>query len=164
MYTCQELVAWSTFYGITLGGTQMQMTEQELRAAKERADAIVEKVRDLVALEDKVLEARISARQRSGNGDTTDGLAALESQLKESVEELNGITDELKLATPCFRAYVLPQMSEIVGTLKACDTAERSELVELVTALTDENAESSEQLETAIITRLKDNLERTFSP
>ncbi len=140
----------------------MNMTEQELREAKERADAIVAKVRALVTLEDKVLEARESA-----NGNPTkrpDGLMALESQLKESVEELDGITDELKFATPCFRAYVLPQMSEIVGTLKACDAAERSELVQLVTALTDENAESSEQLEEAIMTRLKDNLERTFSP
>ena len=142
----------------------MQMTEQELREAKERADAIVEKVRALVALEDKVLEARDVAQQRSANGGTTDGLGALESQLKESVDELDGITDELKFATPCFRAYVLPQMSEIVGTLKACDAADRSELTQLVTALTDENAEPSEQLEEAIITRLKDNLERTFSP
>ena len=118
-------------------------------------------------MEDKVLEARVSARQLSGNGNATEGrdaLMALESQLKESVEELDGITDELKFATPCFRAYVLPQMSEIVGTLKACDAAERSELAQLVTALTDENSQSPEQLEEAIITRLKDNLERTFSP
>ncbi len=141
----------------------MQMTEQELREAQERADAIVAKVRDLVALEDKVLETRDTALQRSANGGTPDGLAALESELKESVEELDGITDELTLATPCFRAYVLPQMSEIIGTLKACDAADRSELTQLVTALTDENAESSEQLEEAIITRLKDNLERSFS-
>ena len=53
-------------------------------------------------------------------------------------------------------------MSEIVGTLKACDAADRSELAELVTVLTDENAEPSEQLEEAIITRLKNNIERTF--
>jgi hypothetical protein len=141
----------------------MQMTEQELREAQARADRIVEKVRSLVTLEDKVLGARESARQRSANGDTTDGLAVLESQLKESVEELDGITDELKLATPCFRAYVLPLMSEIVGTLKACDEAERGELAQLVTTLTDENSEPDEQLEEAIITRLKGNLERTFS-
>ena len=137
------------------------MTEQELKEAKERADAIVDKVRALVALEDKVLEARESV-----NGNTApprDVLTGLESQLKDSVEELDGITDELKFATPCFRAYVLPQMSEIVGTLKACDAAERSELVQLVTSLTDENSQPSEELEEAIITRLKDNLERTFS-
>ena len=152
----------------------MQMTEKELREATERADKIVEKVRYLVALEDKVLEARESVHQLSINGGTSqpqaarvaegqDALATLESQLEESVKELDGITDELKLATPCFRAYVLPQMTEIIGTLKACDAADRSELAELVTTLTDENAEPSEQLEEAIITRLKSNIERTFS-
>ena len=148
----------------------MQMTEQELREATERADRIVEKVRALVALEDKVLVLRESIHQVTATNDGTastarlqEDLAGLESQLKESVAELDGITDELKLATPCFRAYVLPQMSEIVGTLKACDAADRSELAELVTVLTDENAEPSEELETAIITRLKGNIERTFS-
>ena len=143
------------------------MTDQEIREATERADRIIEKVRSLVSLEDKVIEARESVRHVSDNGGATtqhqDALAALESQLAENVKELDGITDELKLATPCFRAYVLPQMSEIVGTLKACDTADRSELAELVTVLTDENAEPSEQLEEAIITRLKNNIERTFS-
>ncbi|MCY4553780.1 MAG: hypothetical protein OXC79_08920 [Candidatus Poribacteria bacterium] len=147
----------------------MQMTEQELREATERADRIIEKVRALVALEDKVLEVRESVRQRSVNGgtppttDPEDVLGALESQLEENVKELDGITDELKLATPCFRAYVLPQMSEIVGTLKACDAAERRELTELITALTDESSEPSEQLEAAIIAQLKSNIERTFS-
>ena len=153
----------------------MLMTEQELREAKERADMIVNKMRDLVTLEDKVLKARESVRQLSVNDTSPDalqedsvaerqnGLSVLEAQLKESVEELDGITDELKWATPCFRAYVLPQMSEIVGTLKACDAADRSELTQLVTVLTDENSESSAELEEAIITRLKDNLERTFS-
>ena len=144
------------------------MTEKEIQEATKRADGIVEKVRSLVTLEGKVVEARESVRQLSANGDTApterlDMLAELESQLKESVEELDGITDELKFATPCFRAYVLPQMSEIVGTLKACDTADRGELAQLVTALTDENSQSPEQLEEAIITRLKSNLERTFS-
>ena len=142
------------------------MTDQEMREAMERADRIVEKVRSLVNLEGKVVEARESVRQLSANGDTaptSDMLEGLESQLKESVEELEDITDELKLATPCFRAYVLPQMSEIVGTLKACDAAERSELAQLVTALTDENSQAPEELEEAIITRLKSNLERTFS-
>lgn len=145
----------------------MQMTEKELREAMERADRIIEKVRALVALEDKVIEARESVQHVSDNSSATaqhqDALAALESQLEENVKELDGITDELKLATPCFRAYVLPQMSEIVGTLKACDAADRSELAELVTVLADENAEPSEQLEEAIITRLKNNIERTFS-
>lgn len=144
------------------------MTEKEIQEATKRADRIVEKVRSLVTLEGKVVEARESVRQLSVNSDTVpterlDMLAELESQLKESVEELDGITDELKFATPCFRAYVLPQMSEIVGTLKACDAADRGELAQLVTALTDENSQSPEQLEEAIITRLKTNLERTFS-
>ena len=146
------------------------MTDKEMREAMERADRIMEKVRSLVALEDKVLAARESVRQLPAtNGGTAstarlqEDLAGLESQLKESVAELDGITDELQLATPCFRAYVLPQMSEIIGTLKACDAAERSELAELVTALTAENSEPSEQLEEAIITRLKSNIERSFS-
>ena len=145
------------------------MTDKEMREAMERADRIVEKVRSLAALEDKVLAARESVRQLPAtNGGTAstarlqEDLAGLESQL-ESVAELDGITDELQLATPCFRAYVLPQMSEIIGTLKACDAAERSELAELVTALTDENSEPAEQLEEAIITRLKSNIERSFS-
>ena len=88
----------------------MQMTEQEMKAAMERADGIVEKVRSLVALEDKVLEAREAVRQLSAtNGGTSpiarlqEDLAGLESQLQENVRELDGITDELKLATPCFR-------------------------------------------------------------
>ncbi len=148
----------------------MQMTDQEMKEAMQRADRIVAKVRALVALEDKVLAARASVRQlATPNRDAAssvrlqEDLAGLESQLKESVAELDSITEELQLATPCFRAYVLPQMSEIVGTLKACDAADRSELAELVTALTDKNAEPSEQLEAAIITRIKNNLERTFS-
>ena len=148
------------------------MTEQEMRAAKERADMIVNKVRDLVALEDKVLEAREAVSQRSVNGNDTppanaerqNALSVLEGQLKESVEELDSIIDELKWVTPYFRAYVLPQMSELVGTLKAYDTAERRELSQLVTALTDEdNSQSPEKLEAAIVTRLKTNLERTFN-
>ena len=147
------------------------MTDQEMREAMERADGIVEKVRALVALEDKVLAVRESVRQLAAtNGDAgsaahlQEDLTGLESQLKESVAELDGITEELHLAIPCFRAYVLPQMSEIMGTLKACDAADRSELAELITVLADENTETTEQLEEAIITRLKNNLERTFRP
>ncbi len=130
------------------------MTDQEAREAKERADMIVRKVRDLVALEDQVLQARDNGNQEQLN--------KLEAELKQSVDELDSITDELKWATPCFRAYVLPQMSEIVGTLKACDAAGRSELAELVTSLTEENAESLEELEATIINQLKENIDRTF--
>ena len=102
------------------------------------------------------MEARESERQEE--------LTQLETELKASVAELDSITDELKWATPCFRAYVLPQMSELVGTLKACDAVERNELAELVSALTDEeNSQSPEQLEAAIVTRLRNNIERTFN-
>ena len=142
------------------------MNDQEMREAMARADGIVAKVRSLVTLEDKVLAAREAVRQPSATSDAArlqEDLATLESQLKESVVELDSITEELQLATPCFKAYVLPQMSEIVGTLKVCNTAERSELAQLIAALTDENTETTEQLEEAIITRLKSNLERTFS-
>lgn len=154
------------------------MTEQETKDAKKRADVIVRKVRDLIALEDQVLEAREAIHQSStirDNAPTTDlqedtvaerqeVLAKLESELKACIVELGRITDELKWATPCFRAYVLPQMSELVRTLKACDESERSEFSQLVTALMDEgDPRSPEQLEGAIIARLKDNLERTFS-
>ena len=38
------------------------MTDKEMREAMERADRIMEKVRSLVALEDKVLAARESVR------------------------------------------------------------------------------------------------------
>lgn len=108
----------------------MQMTDQEMKEAMQRADKIVAKVRALAALEDKVLAARTSVRQlATTNSDAAsstrlqEDLAGLESQLKESVAELDSITEELQLATPCFRAYVLPQMSEIMGTLKACNAA-----------------------------------------
>ena len=54
-------------------------------------------------------------------------------------------------------------MSEIVGTLKASNAAEQEELSQLVEALMDAgNKRSLEQLEAIIITRLRDNLEKTF--
>ncbi|GEM_PF-1448541 len=143
------------------------MTEQEAREAEERADMIIKKVRTLVDLEDAVLAARDAVQNLSTNNvsrtSEREELMKLESQLKSSVEELNNITEELKWETPCFRAYVLPQMSELVGTLKACDTTDRKHLAELVTALTDEeNSQSPEQLAEAIVTRIRINIERTF--
>ena len=52
-------------------------------------------------------------------------------------------------------------MSEVVGTLRTYDAAEREELAQLVAALTDEeNVQSLEQLEAIIITRLRNNLEK----
>ncbi|MCG9128092.1 hypothetical protein JT359_10875 [Candidatus Poribacteria bacterium] len=131
------------------------MTDKETQEAKERADSMVKKVRDLVALEDKVLNAKKSQSQE---------VATLETKLKTSVEELDGLSEELMVATPCFRAYVLPQISDLVGTLKACDTAGRSELAQLVNSLTQQDdPQLLEELESVIITRLKENIDRTFS-
>ena len=153
------------------------MTERETKDAKERVDMIVKKVRDLIVLEDQVLEAREAVHQSTAMRDkapTTDlqedtlaerqkVLVKLESELKACIVELRRITDELKWAIPCFRAYVLPQMSELVRTLKATDETERCEFPQLVSALMDEgDPRSPEQLEEAIIARLKDNLERVF--
>ena len=153
------------------------MTEKETEQTKELADIIVEKFRSLFALESRVLEAREQARQIAANRDTAETsdpqenptaayqamLIALESQLKEGVAELEKIMDELKSATSSFRTYVLPQMSEIVETLKTSDAAEQAELAQLVAALMDDgNTHSLEQLEAIIITRLRDNLEKTF--
>ena len=132
------------------------MTEKAMREAKERADTIVEKVRALVALENAVLKARESEQQEE--------LTQLETQLKANVAELDSITNELKWTTPCFKAYVLPQMSKLVGTLKACDNVGRSELSKLIESLNDENSdEELEEIETAIINQLKENIDRTFS-
>ena len=127
------------------------MTEQEMRAAQERADLIVKKVKDLVALEDSTLTAQPAEQ------------ATFVSRLRERAEELNGIADELKWATPCFRAYVLPQIGEILDKRETFNEVERLDLERIVSTLTDEeNAEASEQLTTLLITSLRENLERTF--
>ena len=153
------------------------MTEKEIGQTQELADIIVEKFRALVALESKVLEAREEGSQISAIHDSEEPsdpqenptaeyqemLTALESQLKEGVAEMEKIMDELKSATSSFRTYILPQMSEIVGTLKTSDAAAQEELTQLVAVLTDDgNTQSLEQLEAIIITRLRDNLEKTF--
>ena len=135
-----------------------EMTEQEMLAAQKRADSIVGKVRDLIALESQVLEAQAAATP-DGNGSLKD----LEARLQTRVEELNGISDELKWATPCFRAYVLPQIGDIMGGRTSFDSEERKDLESIIAALTDEDgAESSEQLAAEIIARLRENLEKTF--
>ena len=150
------------------------MTKKENEQTKEFADIIVEKFRNLFALESRVLEARERARQIAANRDTAEPsdpqdmptpedqkmLTALESQLKEGVAEMEKIMDELKSVTSSFKTYVLPQMSEIVGTLKTSDTAELAQLV--ATLMDDGNTQSLEQLKAIIITRLRDNLEKTF--
>ena len=153
------------------------MTERETEKIKELADIIVEKFRNLFALESRVLEAREHAREITTNRDTAEPsdpqdmptledqemLTALETQLKEQVEEMAEIINELKSATPSFRTYVLPQMSEIVEALKTSNPAEKAELTQLVVSLMDDgNVQFLEQLEAIIITRLRDNLEKTF--
>ncbi len=148
------------------------MTEKETGQTTELADIIVEKFRALVDLESRVLEAREAAvhntvvpvnLQVNSINRQQKALEALESQLKNAVEEMDIIMEELQYAPPDFKAYVLPQISEIVGTLRACDVAEQEELLQLVDALVDvDSTQSLEQLEAIIITRLRDNLEKTF--
>ena len=153
------------------------MTERETEQTKGLADRIVEKFRDLFALESRVLEAREHARQITTHRDTSqpsdpqdmlthedrETLTTLETQLKEQIGEMVEIIDELKSATPSFRNYVLPQMRKIVETLKTSKPAEQAELTQLVISLMDDkNMQSLEQLEGVIITRLRDNLEKIF--
>ena len=137
-----------------------EMTEREMLEAQKRADAIVEKVRDLIALESQLLEAREAANDPAA---TQDGLKDLEARLERRVEELSGIADELKWATPCFRAYVLPQIGDILGKQKSFQSEERKDLESVIAALTDaENAEPSEELAADIIARLRSNIEKSF--
>ena len=139
------------------------MTEHEMLAAQKRADAIINKVRDLVTLEDQVLEARAAASERAANFDSNGSIETLETSLKTRVEELNEISGELKWATPCFRAYVLPQIGDIMGKQQSFNSEEREDLERVIAALTaEEDAESSEQLAVEIIARLRENLEKTF--
>lgn len=154
-----------------------QMVDAKTGQTTELADIIVEKFRTLLDLESRVLDAREETNRISVAHDDTEQselqenptvehekmLTELELQLKEGIEEMEKIMDSLKLATSSFRTYILPQMSEVVGTLRTYDAAEREELAQLVAALTDEeNVQSLEQLEAIIITRLRNNLEKTF--
>ena len=150
-----------------------QMTERGTEQTNELADVIVGKFRNLFSLESRVLERREQAANRD-TAETDDPqniptpedqerLPALETLLEEQVKEMEEIINELKSTTPSFRTYVLPQMSEIVKTLKTSDAAGQVELVQLVAALIDNgNRQSLEQLEAVIITQLRDNLEKTF--
>ena len=153
------------------------MKEKETEQTKELADIIIEKFRDLVTLESRILEARERSSEISTIYDNVElsdpqdnpivegqkTLEALELKLKDGIEEMEKIMSELKSETPSFKTYILPQMSEILGTLKVCDAAEREELTQLVTTLMDrENTQSVEQLEAIIITRLRDQLEKIF--
>ena len=139
------------------------MTEREMLEAQKRADAIVDKVRDLIDLESQVLEAREAANGSAAHPDGNGSLKDLEAKLETRVEELNGVADELKWATPCFRAYVLPQIGDIMGQQKSFDSEERKDLESVIATLTDEeDSESSEQLAAAIMARLRENLAKTF--
>ena len=137
-----------------------EMTEREMLESQKRADAIVDKVRGLVTLESRVLEAREAASDSVSN---QNGLKDLEVQLKRRVGELNEITNELKWATPCFRAYVLPQISNIMGQQKSFQSEKRKDLQSVIAALTEgEDAELSEELAVDIIARLRANIEKSF--
>lgn len=137
-----------------------EMTEREMLEAQKRANAIVDKVRDLIALESRVLEARDAAGDRTAD---QNGLKTLETELETRVAELSAIADELKWATPCFRAYVLPQISEIMGSQKSFHSAERKDLENVIAALTDaEDGEFSEELAGDIIAHLRSNIEKSF--
>ena len=152
-----------------------QMTDKEAVQSKKLADIVVEKFRTLVDLESRVLDTREEIHRISiAHNDAEQSdlqedpivehkkmLIALELQLQKDIEEMEKIM--VKLATPCFRTYILPQMNEVVETLKACGAADRKEPAQLVDALmNEESVQSLEQLETAIITRLRHNLEKTF--
>ena len=137
-----------------------EMTEREMLEVQKRADAIVDKVRNLVTLESQLLEAREAATDHTAH---QNGLKELETELETRVEELSGIADELKWATPCFRAYVLPQIGDILENQKSFHSAERKDLEGVIAALTAaENAEPSEELATDIIARLRSNIEKSF--
>lgn len=155
------------------------MTQRETQQIKELSDIIVEKLRNLFALENRILEARDQATQIVANRDTAEPtvsqdptipedpetLTTLETQLKEQIEEMEEMLDELRSETPSLRTYVLPQVREIVETLKVSDAAEQKGLTQLIATLTDDgDTQSLEQLEVIIITRLRDNLEKTFGP
>ena len=150
------------------------MTEQKTKETKTYADMIVKKVRDLIVLEDRVIEARETVQKFSAlndNSTRTDSqentgakhqevLTKLESELKAHIVELSRITDELKWTPLSLRVHALTETGELVRKLKMNDIAEQSQLL---TALTDaENTSSPEKLEAIIIARLKKNLERIF--
>lgn len=142
------------------------MTEHEMLEAQKRADSIVGKVRDLVDLENQVLEARAATNEHTTHPDRNESLKVLEAKLETRVQELNEISDELKWATPCFRAYVLPQIGDIMGKQKSFHSEERKDLENVIAALRnggdEDNSEASEQLAANIIARLQENLAKTF--
>lgn len=153
------------------------MSEKGTGQTKELADIIVEKFRTLVNLESKILDTteeidriaadrdntELSNLQQNSIAEQENILTQLVSELKVCLEEMDTIMEELQLATPSFRTYILPQITEIVRTFKSCETTEQVELSQLVAALIDaKSSQALEQLETIIVTRLRDNLEKNF--
>ncbi|RKU39310.1 hypothetical protein C6496_00820 [Candidatus Poribacteria bacterium] len=153
------------------------MSEKGTGQTKELADIIVEKFRTLVNLESKILDTteeidriaadrdntELSNLQQNSIAEQENILTQLVSELKVCLEEMDTIMEELQLATPSFRTYILPQITEMVRTFKSCDATEQIELSQLVAALIDaKSSQALEQLETIIVTRLRDNLEKNF--
>lgn len=153
------------------------MTHSETEKTKELAEIIIEKIRNLFALQSRILENRGQPTQTAAHHDTIEPaepqdarthedeetLTTLETQLKERIKETEEFIDQLKSEVPSLKTYILPQMHQIIETLKTDTPPEQTQLAKLVNTLTEEgNTESLEQLEAIIITRLRDNLKKTF--
>ena len=153
------------------------MTHSETEKTKELAEIIVEKIRNLFALQSRILENRGHPTQTAAHQDgiepaepqdartleDKETLTTLETQLKERIKETEEFIDQLKSETPSLKTYILPQMHQIIETIKTDTPPEQTELAKLVNTLTEEgNTESLEQLEAIIITHLRDNLKKTF--
>ena len=119
------------------------MSEREMLETQRRADLIVAKIRELIALESQILAAT-----ETGNPDGNLALKDLEARLKTRVEELGTIVDELKWATPCFRAF---------------NSEERKDFENVIAALaTGDDPESADRLAAEIFARLRANIEQSF--
>ena len=153
------------------------MTHSETEKTKELAEIIVEKIRNLFALQSRILENRGQPTQTAAHHDAIEPaepqdartpedqetLTTLETQLKERIKETEEFIDQLKSETPSLKTYILPQMHQIIETLKTDTPPEQTQLAKLVNTLTEEgNTQSLEQLEAIIITHLRDNLKKTF--
>ncbi len=153
------------------------MTQSETQKTKELAEIIVEKIRNLFALQSRILEIRGQPPQTAAHHDAIEPaepqearppedeetLTTLETQLKERIKETEEFIDQLKSETPFLKTYILPQMHQIIETLKTNAPAEQAQLAKLVNTLIEEgDTQSREQLEAIIITRLRDNLKKTF--
>ena len=109
----------------------------ETQKTKELAEIIVEKIRNLFALQSRILETRGQPTQTAAHHDTIEPaepqdartpedketLRTLETQLKECIKETEAFIDQLKSETPSLKTYILPQMHQIIETLKNRHTA-----------------------------------------